>query len=66
MTLSAFAWNTYMPAPAGHGFQLGDVRWRRQLRGRHRHLPRHGRAGSLEHGAPGLPWAEHFGASWSP
>ena len=35
--------------------QLGDVRQRGQrLRGRHRHLPRHGLAGRLEHGAPGL------------
>ena len=35
---------------AGHGLQLGDVRQRgrQQLRG---HLPRHGRAGRLEHGA---------------
>ena len=36
--------------------QLGDVRQhgRQRLRGRHRHLPRHGLAGRLEHGAPGL------------
>ena len=44
-----------LPVPAGHGLQLGDVRRGRQrLRGRHRHLPRHGLAGRLEHGAPGL------------
>ena len=44
------------PVPAGHGLQLGDVRQRgrQRLRGRHRHLPRHGLAGRLEHGAPGL------------
>ena len=32
-----------LPVPAGHGLQLGDVRQRgrQQLRGRHRHLPRH-------------------------
>ena len=42
-----------LPAPAGHGLQLGDVRQRgrQRPRGRHRHLPRHGRAGCLE---PGL------------
>ena len=36
--------------------QLGDVRQRgrQRLRGRHRNLPRHGLAGRLEHGAPGL------------
>ena len=35
------------PVPAGHGLQLGDVRQRcrQRLRGRHRHLPRHGLAG---------------------
>ena len=56
MTLSAFAWNIVRPVQAGHGLQLGDVRQRgrQQLRGRHRHLPRHGLAGRLEHGAPGL------------
>ena len=45
-----------LPVPAGHGLQLGDVRQRgrQRLRGRHRHLPRHGLAGRLEHGAPGL------------
>ena len=44
-----------LPAPAGHGLQLGDVRQRgrQRLRGRHRHLPRHSLAGRLEHGAPG-------------
>ena len=44
------------PSAAGHGLQPGDVRQRgrQRLRGRHRHLPRHGLAGSLEHGAPGL------------
>ena len=43
-----------LPVPAGHGLQLGDVRQRgrQRLRGRHRHLPRHGLAGRLEHGAP--------------
>ena len=45
-----------LPVPVGHGLQLGDVRQRgrQRLRGRHRHLPRHGLAGRLEHGAPGL------------
>ena len=45
-----------LPVPAGHGLQLGDVRQRgrQRLRGRHRHLPRHGLAGRLEHSAPGL------------
>ena len=45
-----------LPVPAGHGLQLGDVRQRgrQRLRGRHRHLPRHGLARRLEHGAPGL------------
>ena len=45
-----------LPAQAGHGLQLGDVRQRgrQRLRGRHRHLPRHALAGRLEHGAPGL------------
>ena len=73
MTLSAFAWNIVLgrlllrlPVPAGHGLQLGDVRQRgrQRLRGRHRHLPRHGLAGRLEHGAPGLLGAAklHFGA----
>ena len=60
MTLSAFAWNAgetlllRLPVPAGHGLQLGDVRQRgrQRLRGRHRHLPQHGLAGRLEHGAP--------------
>ena len=66
MTLSAFA---CAPTPwrrgdatlsaAGTGWarpQPGDVRQRgrQRLRGRHRHLPRHALAGSLEHGAPGL------------
>ena len=59
-----------LPVPAGHGLQLGDVRQRgrQQLRGRHRHLPRHALAGRLEHGAPGLLGAPggiaklHFGA----
>ena len=39
-----------------HGLQPGDVRQRgrQRLRGRHRHLPRHALAGSVEHGAPGL------------
>ena len=39
--------------PAGHGLQPGDVRQRgrQRLCGRHRHLPRHALAGSLEHGA---------------
>ena len=66
MTLSAFAWNLHadaeetlllwLPVPAGHGLQLGDVRQRgrQRLRGRHRHLPRHALAGRLEHGTPGL------------
>ena len=42
-----------LPVP---GLQLGDVRQRgrQRLRGRHRHLPRHGLAGRLEHGACGL------------
>ena len=46
----------WLPVPAGHGLQLGDVRQRgrQRLRGRHRHLPRHALAGRLEHGAPGL------------
>ena len=45
-----------LPVPAGHGLQLGDVRQRgrQRLRRRHRHLPRHGLAGRLERGAPGL------------
>ena len=60
----------FRPVPAGHGLQLGDVRQRgrQRLRGRHRHLPRHGLAGRLEHGAPGLLGAagrncEAFGGS---
>ena len=51
--------------PTGHGLQLGDVRQRgrQRLRGRHRHLPWHGLAGRLEHGAPGLLGAAGAGAA---
>ena len=44
------------PVSLWEALQLGDVRQRgrQRLRGRHRHLPRHGLAGRLEHGAPGL------------
>ena len=59
MTLSAFAWHivrTYTLTP-GRRYSFGcryRQRGRQRLRGRHRHLPRHGLAGRLEHGAPGL------------
>ena len=53
-----------LPVPTGHGLQLGDVRQRgrQRLRGRHWHLPRHGLAGRLEHGAPGGIAKLHFRA----
>ena len=53
----AITLRTYTLTPRySFGLQLGDVRQRgrQRLRGRHRHLPWHGRAGCLEHGAPGL------------
>ena len=62
MTLSA--WRTYAtPSAAGTGSARPPTwyvrqRGRQRLRGRHRHLPRHGLAGRLEHGAPGLLGAE--------
>ena len=79
MTLSAFAWEhrphlhsdagetllLRLPAQAGHGLQLGDVRQRGRQRLRGRHLPRHGRAGRLELDfsvPPGGVAKLHFGA----
>ena len=56
MTLSTFAWNIVRNS-FGCWYRLGTAS-NLVIRGRHRHLPRHGLAGRLEHGAPGL-----FGAA---